>query len=68
MYLKPDAKRIQQPTWSDVNSKYSTFWVCPSLQVYLVCLASIVVELTRYRLRGIRVDYVRYPEAVEGGG
>ena len=56
----------EQPTWSDMDTKYSTFWVCPSSQVYLDYLGRIIEELVRYKLRGIHMDYVRYPEAVEG--
>lgn len=57
----------ERPTWSDVDPKYSTFWACPSAEQYVQYLESILREIAgSYRVDGLHMDYVRYPEAVEG--
>ncbi|OYT31699.1 MAG: hypothetical protein B6U94_02135 [Thermofilum sp. ex4484_79] len=64
---KNGKSNFEEPTWSDVDLKYSTLWVCPSSDIYINYLQDIIREVSRmYRLDGIHFDYVRYPEAVEG--
>ncbi|RLE80134.1 MAG: hypothetical protein DRJ52_07045 [Thermoprotei archaeon] len=57
----------EEPTWSYIKREYSKLWVCPSHEGYREYLASLMREvLEKYDVNGIHLDYVRYPEALEG--
>lgn len=57
----------EQPTWSTVSESYSTYWVCPSAEGYRDFLSELMKAVVeRYDVAGIHLDYVRYPEEVEG--
>jgi len=58
---------LEEPTWSTVDTRYSTYWVCPSHTGYRQYLMSLMREVVEnYQVDGIHLDYIRYPEAVEG--
>jgi len=58
---------LEEPTWSTVDTRYSTYWVCPSHIGYRQYLLSLMREVVENHLvDGIHLDYIRYPEAVEG--
>jgi len=58
---------LEEPTWSYIDPKYSVYWVCPSSQKYNNFLLNLMEEvIEKYDVDGIHLDYVRYPEAVEG--
>jgi len=58
---------LEEPTWSTVDTRYSTYWVCPSHTGYRQYLMSLMREvIENYPVDGIHLDYIRYPEAVEG--
>ncbi len=64
---KKGRSNFEEPTWSDVDPKYNTLWICPSSEIYINYLKDIIREITdNYKVDGIHLDYVRYPEAVEG--
>ena len=57
----------EEPTWSYIKREYSKLWVCPSHEGYREYLANMMREvLEKYDVNGIHLDYVRYPEALEG--
>jgi uncharacterized lipoprotein YddW (UPF0748 family) len=56
-----------QPAWSGIGPQYSVWWVCASHEGYREYLASLMSEvMNNYEVAGIHLDYVRYPEEVEG--
>ena len=58
---------LEEPTWSYVKPEYSIYWVCPSAELYREYLKKLMVEvIEKYDVDGIHLDYVRYPEALEG--
>jgi len=58
---------IEQPAWSTIGPEYSTHWVCASHEGYREYLASLMREaMEGYEIDGVHLDYVRYPEEVEG--
>ncbi len=58
---------IEEPTWSKVDARYSRYWVCASDPGYRSYLTSLMKEVgENYEVDGIHLDYIRYPEAVEG--
>ena len=58
---------LEEPTWSYIKPEYSVYWVCPSSELYRNYLIKLMEEVvTKYDLDGIHLDYVRYPEAIEG--
>lgn len=57
----------EQPAWSGIGPQYSRWWVCASHEGYREYLASLMGEvIDHYGVAGIHLDYVRYPEEVEG--
>ena len=57
----------EQPAWSGIGPQYSTWWVCASHEGYREYLASLMAKvIENYEVAGIHLDYVRYPEEVEG--
>ncbi len=58
---------LEEPTWSYVKPEYSIYWVCPSAEIYIEYLKNLMREvIEKYDVDGIHLDYVRYPEALEG--
>lgn len=58
---------LDEPTWSYIKPEYSVYWVCPSAESYREYLKKLMVEvIENYDIDGIHLDYVRYPEALEG--
>ncbi len=57
---------VEQPTWSTVDPKYSTYWVCPTAKGYRDYLKEMMQDvIDRYNVDGIHLDYIRYPEEVD---
>jgi len=58
---------LEEPTWSYIKPEYSIYWVCPSAELYREYLKKLMVEvIEKYDVDGIHLDYVRYPETLEG--
>lgn len=58
---------IEQPTWSTLPGDVAVYWVCASAEGYRDYLAGLMTGIIdRYDVDGIHLDYVRYPEEVEG--
>jgi uncharacterized lipoprotein YddW (UPF0748 family) len=58
---------IEQPAWSTIGPQYSVHWVCASHEGYREYLASLMRDaIDGYEIDGVHLDYVRYPEEVEG--
>lgn len=58
---------MEQPTWSTVDTPYSTYWVCLTAKGYRDYLKGIMQEvIDLYHPDGIHLDYIRYPEEVDG--
>lgn len=58
---------IEQPAWSTIDPRYGKWWVCASHEGYREYLCSLMAEvMDNYDVDGIHLDYVRYPEEVEG--
>jgi len=58
---------IEQPAWSTIGPEYRRYWVCASHDGYREYLSSLMTEVMEsYDVDGIHLDYVRYPEEVEG--
>ena len=58
---------IEQPTWSTLPGSQGIYWVCASAEEYRDYLAGLMTGvIERYGVDGIHLDYVRYPEEVEG--
>jgi uncharacterized lipoprotein YddW (UPF0748 family) len=57
---------LEQPTWSTVDPKYSSYWVCPTAKGYRDYLKDMMQEvIDLYDVDGIHLDYIRYPEEVD---
>ncbi len=57
---------MEQPTWSTVDPKYSSYWVCPTAKGYRDYLKGMMQEvIDLYDVDGIHLDYIRYPEEVD---
>ncbi len=57
---------VEQPTWSTVDPKYSSYWVCPTAKGYRDYLKGMMQEvIDKYDVDGIHLDYIRYPEEVD---
>ncbi len=57
---------VEQPTWSTVDPKYSTYWVCSTAKGYRDYLKDMMQEvIDLYEVDGIHLDYIRYPEEVD---
>jgi len=57
---------VEQPTWSSVDPKCSTYWVCPTAKGYRDYLKEMMQDvIDRYNVDGIHLDYIRYPEEVD---
>jgi len=58
---------LEEPTWSYIKPEYSIYWVCPSAELYREYLKKLMIEvIEKYDVDGIHLDYVRYPETLEG--
>lgn len=56
---------LEEPAWKSAGQ--SLYWVCPSSELYRSYLCDLMREvLTSYPVSGINLDFVRYPEEVEG--
>lgn len=58
---------IEQPTWSTLPGSQGIYWVCASAEEYRDYLSELMTGvIERYGVDGIHLDYVRYPEEVDG--
>jgi len=56
---------LEEPTWQSAGQPI--YWVCPSSELYRSYLCDLMREvLTAYPVTGIQLDFVRYPEEVQG--
>ncbi|MEM2936161.1 MAG: family 10 glycosylhydrolase [Candidatus Bathyarchaeia archaeon] len=63
----PECLLVNRYGKSEVHGWGDTAWVCPSSLVYREYLSDLMEEVTeKYGVDGIHLDYVRYPDVVEG--
>jgi uncharacterized lipoprotein YddW (UPF0748 family) len=63
----PECLLVNRYGKSEVRGWGDTSWVCPSSLVYREYLLDLMEEvMEKYGVDGIHLDYVRYPDVVEG--